>query len=266
MSSVFGVTMVRNEADVIEGCLRHMAAEVDSLIVADNGSTDSTPQILQRLRRELPLTIVDDPEVGYYQSRKMTALAERAAEAGAEWIVPFDADELWVSPFGRVADALSLCRGNIAPAALFNHWATAVDPAGPDPFVTMQWRSPEPVGLPKVAFRWGRGAVIHQGNHGVDLPGPRHVEEGLLAVHHFPYRSVEQFTAKARQGAAAYRATDLPESAGQHWRIYGEVLDKHGEEALHGHFRRHFWFLIPVDSGLVLDPAPYRRWEQPEEG
>ena len=42
----FGVSMVRDEADVIEGTLRHMADEVDELIVADNGSVDGTTDIL----------------------------------------------------------------------------------------------------------------------------------------------------------------------------------------------------------------------------
>jgi hypothetical protein len=253
--------MVRNEIDVIEGCLRHMAGEVDDMIVADNMSTDGTREVLQELAEELPLTVVDDLEVGYYQSRKMTDLADRALAEGADWIVPFDADELWVSTLGPIRDVLRLAKGNVAPAELFNHWTTAVDPLGSDPFITMEWRDPGPSVLPKVAFKASVGAVIQQGNHGVTLPGPVHLEPGLLAVHHFPYRSVDQFTAKSRQGADAYKATDLAASVGAHWRLYGEVLEKYGESALHEHFRRHFWHLVPVDSGLVHDPAPYRRWE-----
>jgi hypothetical protein len=125
----------------------------------------------------------------------------------------------------------------------------------------MQWRDPKPGALPKVAFRWQPGVVVHQGNHGVDTTYARVNVPDLLEVRHFPYRTAQQFVAKARQGAAAYAATDLPESAGAHWRLYGQVLAEHGEEALADHYRRHFWHLIPVDSGLIHDPAPYRRWE-----
>lgn len=257
--TTIAVSMVRNEIDVIEGCLRHMAAEVDALIVADNGSTDGTRDVLDRLSRELPLTVLDDPDPAYYQSTKMSALADRAGAAGARWIVPFDADEIWYSPHGRIADALALAAGNVATATLLNHWGTAVDPPGPDPFVTMRWRAAEPGALPKVAFQWRQGAVIHQGNHGVDIPGPVHQADGVLELRHFPYRSAAQFVAKARQGAAAYRATNLPPSMGAHWRMYGQVLDEHGPEALEDHYRRHFWHLVPVDAGLVEDPAPYRR-------
>jgi glycosyltransferase involved in cell wall biosynthesis len=256
--STFGVAMVKDEADVIEGTLRHMAGEVDFLIVADNGSTDGTRDILHSL--DLPLLVLDDPEPGYEQSRKMSALAARAGQQGAQWIVPFDADELWVAA-DRLKTILDPLDANVATARLFNHFATAVDPEGTDPFRTIIWRQQQPAQLSKVAFRWEPGAVIHQGNHGVTLHQSRVAD--VLEVRHFPYRSAEQFVRKARNGAAAYRATDLPVTEGAHWRAYGDLLDRYGEEALHDVFRTHFWFLSPTDSGLVRDPAAYLRWENP---
>jgi hypothetical protein len=260
--TTFAVSMMRNEIDVVAGVVRHMAAEVDHVIVADNGSTDGTRERLDQLAAELPLTVVDDPEVGYYQSEKMSRLADQAGAAGAVWVVPFDADELWTSPLGRIRDVLALTPGNIAPAGLYNHWCTAVDDQDePDPFRRIVWREAEPAKLPKVAFRWRLGSMIHQGNHGVDIPGPRCEQPGILAVDHFPYRSEDQFVAKGVQGAAAYRATDLPEGQGAHWRMYGEIFDLHGRDGLASVFRQHFYYMSPVDSGLVREPAPYRRWE-----
>jgi hypothetical protein len=258
--TVFGVSMVRDEADVIAGTLLHLADEVDFLLVADNGSVDGTREILAELADTLPLKVLDDPEVGYFQSRKMTALAEQAAGMGATWIVPFDADELWVYRGGRIRDELARKKADVVTAELFNHFPSAVDPEGTDPFVTIEWRQPKPAPLPKVAFRWREGAVIHQGNHGVTLPGPTHEGHGL-EVHHFPYRSADQFVRKARNGAAAYRATDLPPEAGAHWRSYGDLLDRYGPQALEDVFREHFWALSPVDRGWIPAPAPYRRWQ-----
>jgi hypothetical protein len=259
--TTIGISMIRDEADVIEGTLRHMADEVDHLIVADNLSSDGTRDTLDRLAAELPLTVVDDPDPAYHQSAKMSRLAEQAAEMGAMWIVPFDADELWIAP-QRIRATLDGLDCQVVEAVLFNHLCTAIDPGGADPFVTMQWRHREPGALPKVAFRWEPGAVIHQGNHGVTLPSAG-TRKQVLEIRHFPARSADQFATKAVNGAQAYRHTSLPESEGAHWRAYGRIYEQFGRQGLENVFRQHWWYLSPVDAGLVYDPAPYRRWQTP---
>lgn len=261
--STWAVTMVRDEADIIEGTIRHMADEVDGLVVADNLSTDDTRKILDAVANDLtvPVVVLDDPDPGYRQSDKMTHLARHAVDLGATWIVPFDADELWYTPAGRIADVLASTHVGIAEARLFNHFPTDVDPHEPDPFDRIIWRQPQPGALPKVAFKWQTDAVIEQGNHGVWLPN-KVLREPILEIRHFPYRSESQFIRKARNGAAAYRATNLPEEVGAHWRSYGDLLDRHGEAALLDVYHRYFQFLSPTDEGLTPDPAPYLRWQR----
>lgn len=258
--SVWAVSMVRDEADVIVGTLRHMAEEgLDGIIVADNRSVDGTRDLLADLARDLPLVVVDDPDPAYLQSHKMTYLARLAAERGATWIVPFDADELWLFQGDRIGLELQRCDADVVTAELRNYFPSAIDPEGTDPFRTIRWRQRDRAPLPKVAFRWETNCIIHQGNHGVTRPSGGKAIAGLT-VCHFPYRSAEQFVRKARNGAAAYAATDLPPDVGAHWRGYGEILERGGEGALHDVFREYFWELSPADAGLVLDPAPYRRW------
>lgn len=257
-----GVTMVKNEIDVIVGVVRHMCHHLDKLMILDNGSTDGTRELLSNLAAspQTPIVIIDDHNPAYYQATKMTRLAERAAADGAIWIVPFDADELWsCTCHSRIADALARLDNDVTvvEASLYNHFATALDPGGNDPFVTMQWMNPRPADLPKVAFRWQSGAQIHQGNHGVTLPVPGRTVRPLI-VDHFPYRSADQFIRKAVQGAAAYAATDLPESIGTHWREYGRLYEAGGPEVLEGVFRDHFWYRDPAAAGLVHRPAAYR--------
>ena len=110
-TEVHGIAMVKDEADVIRTTVEWMLSQVDQVHVADNESTDGTQQILNRLAESNDrLHISIDIEVGYYQSRKMTLLAEHAGRHGAAWVVPFDADEIWYSLYHeRIADALDQC-------------------------------------------------------------------------------------------------------------------------------------------------------------
>lgn len=273
MTSVWGVTMVKDEADVIEQTLRHLHAEgLTGVVCLDNQSTDGTRDVLIRLGEELRgpddhewLNIVDDPEVGYWQSAKMTAAARTALNFGADWVIPFDADEIWYDPAGRtLVDAIPQLgdEANLITAALYDHRCTALDPGvpvdGDDPFTRMGWRLTEPLPLPKVVMRPKHLHQIHPGNHGATLIGVPTIARSGLEVRHFPYRSAEQFIRKARNGGRAYAETTLPRSTGQHWREYFEALETHGEDALASHFAAHFTFNHPAEAGLIYDPAPLR--------
>lgn len=270
MIETVAVGMVRDEGDVIEGTILHWLGEVDRVLVADNRSIDGTRDILHSLAATHPnLTVIDDLDPAYYQAEKMTALAATAASwypaTLPPWIVPFDADEIWTTvdddPIRVCLDGLWRAGYNAVIASLYDHYVTALDATDPNPFRSMIWRTAAPAPLAKVAFRWVHGAQIHQGNHGVTLPtGSPEWAEGKLRVDHFPYRSATQMIHKAHNGAEAYRLTDLPRDTGLHWRQYGELLERHGEDALREVFREHFYYLSPVDSGLVYDPARYLRF------
>jgi glycosyltransferase involved in cell wall biosynthesis len=255
--------MVKDEADVIAQNIDHLLGQgVDRIFVLDNGSTDGTRDLLNdAIRNGAPVTVTDDPERGYYQSAKMTQLQHDASKAGYQWFVPVDADELWSgeSEFDTLRDVLDSMPENVTgvKAALYDHFATGKDDLGePDPFRRMVWRVPEAQSLPKVCVRCDVRIVIEQGNHGA------YIEEGGLVtwltmgeglrIDHYPYRSVEQFISKARNGAEAYRlAPGLPEDMGVHWRQYGKILDEQGEAGMRSWFREHFYY--PETWKLVRD-------------
>lgn len=254
--TVFAITLVKDECDLIETTVRRTAAEVDHQLILDNASSDGTRDILADLARELPITIEDDPEIGYFQSAKTSRLAAKAAEMGADFVIPRDTDEVWYSPFGRVANILSEHPGAVATAEIYDHVATAVDSDEPDPIKRIGWRRREPCPLHKVACRPILPVTITQGNHGASYPTQQSLEDQIV-IRHFPHRDVRQLVKKVRNGAAAYAATDLPFDQGRHWREWGKLLDERGEEAIGELFRTWYWSAYPEsDPELIFDPCP----------
>jgi hypothetical protein len=268
--TVAAIAMVKDECDIITRTVMNMSFHVDAMIVADNGSTDGTRDLLDALADvvRVPMFVLDDPQVGYEQSRKMTAMAHLAhTKYGASWIVPFDADEFWKSDNDRIADVLSSVHPSQqhAEAALFDYVATGTDKAGiHDPIARIQWRRRNSAPLPKVACRWHEDMIIEMGNHGVSYRG--YVPDPVLpqfTIGHFPYRSPQQVITKIRNGAKAYAATNLPDYYGAHWRGWGRILDEQGEEAIidlfhKWHYRKDPTAFVDIDGErqppLVKDP------------
>jgi glycosyltransferase involved in cell wall biosynthesis len=257
--SVWAIMMVKDEEDVIEPVLRHIAAQgVDGIIVADNRSTDLTRDLLTWLHDQLPCPLVlhDDEQIGYWQSRKMTALANEAHKLGAEWVWPCDADEVWFYGKERLADVIHRSDGDVIYARLWHHFATALDAnagAG-SPFTRMRYRSGTEAPIGKVILRWQSDMVIEAGNHDVEgayAPSTRQD----IQIRHFPYRSEQQFVRKAINGSRAYAETTLPPHVGQHWREYGQLYNQGGEQALRDAWHAHFYYDLPSASGLVYDPT-----------
>lgn len=224
---IFAISMVKDEADVIGRTIEHLLAQgVQRLVIADNLSTDNTRGILDSFPE---VVIVDDLEVGYYQSAKMTRLARQAYELGAEWIIPFDADEFWYWPVGTLAEFFSLTSADIVYAQTFEQLGDR--------------RATTPKYWPKVAFRASLTAQLAQGNHSVT--GVDGTTGDGLQIREYQYRSLPQFIRKVRNGKAAYDATDMPYSEGSHWREYGAMSDDELGSV---------WAQMQQRSDLIHDP------------
>lgn len=254
--AVFGINMCKNNADIVPATIEHMLTQVDHIIVLDGQSTDGAREILS----QYPITVIDDPDPAYYQSKKTTELAKMARNMGAEWVVPFDSDEIWYSPFGTIKEVLGGLQNQwlVATADLYDQVTSNMDNTlESNPVKRIGWRRRDKGMLPKVACRWRDDLVIEQGNHSAGYHGGPTRHNGLLVVRHFPYRSTEQFIKKVRDGVAAYKGTNLPESSGAHWKDYGRLLDAFGESALEEVYNTWFHLNNPgAIEGVIYDPAP----------
>jgi hypothetical protein len=238
---LFGVMMVRNEADVIEASVRHNLTVLDGLVVIDHGSFDATAGILTKLQREgLPLRVVRDPSPGFYQAERITAIVrETLAGEGADFVFAMDADEfIKVESRERLDRTLAALPGDVHAGA---HWLTYV----PESFDSdigrvgpahLRWRlKSERHGNYKSiigrSFVQQRKQYVISGNHFVDdlatPEPPRQIRlpQDVVALAHCPVRSRGQLERKVIIGYLAHLATQ-PTNDRQafHWRdLYDDL-------------------------------------------
>jgi len=88
--------LVKNEADIIEKNIRfHAKKGVNSFVVMDNNSNDGTREILESLKKEFEITIIDEKGI-YSQAKWMTKLTHIARKKyNPKFLIPNDADEFW---------------------------------------------------------------------------------------------------------------------------------------------------------------------------
>lgn len=86
--------IVRNESAIIERCCEALARVVDCFVIADTGSTDDTPAIIERTfaRHGISGEIVHTKFVDFEQSRNFALEAARASKQEFDYILFCDAD------------------------------------------------------------------------------------------------------------------------------------------------------------------------------
>lgn len=213
--SVWGVAMVRNEADIIEAFVRHNLTLLDGLTIVDHRSADATLAIVEALAREgLPLRLLRSDSVAYAQQEVTSAAVRQTfAATAADFVFPLDADEFVKTP------SRAHLRRALAALPPGGHgvmtWHTYLpDFVAPYRNVVASARSARR--LAEELFPHGKvvvsrhfvdtpRAVLTGGNHAVkpwsDAPAsswdlhyrfaPRD-----LAIAHLPYRNSVQFVAK----------------------------------------------------------------------
>jgi hypothetical protein len=239
---VIGLTMVKNEQDIIEPMLRHNAALLDAMIVLDNGSVDDTRQIALALARELGnIVVTDSAGFGYTQGERMTRLLHAAQGSYfADFVLFLDADEfIGTTDPASFRAALDTIPPGGSGEMLWRNFVLADDAPVTDPPIGLVHRlAVEPRLVVKCALRLdglaSHDLAVGRGSHMVlrcGKPIPR-VALPDLPLWHFPVRSHAQLTAKALVGWLACLAADpraCETSLSYHWRdMYRRIVDGTG--------------------------------------
>lgn len=253
------VSMVRNEADVIESFVRHNLQVADVLYCIDHASTDGTSDILANLQREgLSLQVVPYDGVAQLQAELLTALMEQAFAGGAELVLPLDADEfIWPEQGRTLADVRQQLQHTLPERIYAWRWVRCrlAEPGQGEQLllpVRPALRALQPEPLTKAIVGRAAWQATHcrllQGSHQAVIETERGIEEiepvllqgAFLA--HFPWRSQLQADSKAALGwlANVAKYSRYTNKANQWERAFQQLL--RGEE--------------PGDPGLAVPMTP----------
>ena len=243
--------MVHNEEATIVLNIRHHARlGVDAFFVLNNGSTDTTRDLLKLLGNEFELHLFDNPEQAYKQALWMTKLNHKAAESGCDLVLSLDADEFYLpsdinqDPSGLLKKLLfrrdslvTVTRRNmlldqraLVPGYHFwqaewmvhrpVHYPVSNQLQQPNLSISLAPLSPKVINSPFGLMRMKGGN--HRAKHCWSWLNARQ-EDGLL-IAHYPFRSRKEFfyNVTRRQRLLAAGA-----SMGYHYKRWVKMLE-HG--------------------------------------
>lgn len=217
---IAGITMVRNEVDVIEFCIEHHLSQgLDYIYICDNGSTDGTYEYLFEKAKNDNRIILTRELGDFHQEKIINELCNNAYLNGCDWIVPFDADELWFSTNTLKEDLKNISQSSIKiKMKNFIQSSTVINPTK-NTYLNTMWRLPdnsesidlknvsiginsmiENPGLYKYIVRTSSNLKIFAGAHLYSGQNQNVYSGELFNIYHIPIRSYRALEIKAEQG------------------------------------------------------------------
>jgi glycosyltransferase involved in cell wall biosynthesis len=158
------VMIVRDEAHVIERCLRSVRPLISRWSIVDTGSADATPRLIERALSDLPGELHHRPWVDFGHNRSE---AMALARGRGDWLLLIDADEeLIVEPGFRMPDRMDI-----------QAWRIRQRPAGSE----SEFYLPR---LLRADHPWHFEGVVHE-YLASDRPFEQANLEGLTQIGHF---------------------------------------------------------------------------------
>lgn len=262
------LSIVRNEADIIEVFVRYHIQKFDHVFIVDHLSKDGTSDILNQLVQEgLPLTVQKSDVPYHAQGHLMTSLLKEVrSKHKISVVMPIDADEFVVGDIRKAAYDLPSNVPCTVSALWYNYAPTALENLHP---------------LKDICYR---NKQVNPIQHKTLIPGPLidhnvHVLEGChelyfgekmvqmivsehLHLAHFPIRSAIQFMKKALVGWTAKLANPANQGNKPEWSHWKMFFDKAKKGELSLLELQSLALGYTVDhhsdsSDLIYDPVSY---------
>lgn len=202
---IFANCLVKNEADIIEETLRHASGWCDRIFVFDNGSTDGTWELVQRVAKYQPQVVpFKSSAVPFSNSLRAETFRDFRHEAATgDWWCTLDADEIYIDDPRRFLSAVP-ARHHVVWGVYFQHYFTDIDASryAADP-TAYPPHTPAELALRYYRcdysearfFRYRPGLVWNHGS------APRHlgvVHPRRIRFKHYQYRSPDQIALRLR--------------------------------------------------------------------
>jgi len=278
---IVALSMVGNEADVVECFVRHTLSHVDHMFLILHRSVDGTAEIVRALEAEgLPVTIKEPRFAGFSQGAELTHLAKSLfahpdPAFRADFVVPLDADEFLKLPSrDYLYRALPAVPGEFYPAVRWENYF----PMHPGDLLNMHtlraltYRRQDDSAptIYKVMLNQrflDSRACVFEGTHCVILETKdahvpaQMIELKAIRLAHFPVRSSFQMARKAHIGVLAkgLKSEGQASGLGTHWQGLREQLGKNRDNevefarlrAIAFHYPQTFHAETTIDDRLI---------------
>lgn len=266
---IVSVTMVKNEADIIELFVRNNLQYLSEMYIIEHQSNDRTLEILVNLRNEgLPIKIFSYNSYAYDQGALFSTMLNIIRDRGAADYVMFtDADELIYAPSREAFQNEILQFGDTSMNIASNDYVVKDTDVTTYAFPQDKMRFMSAAALPmgkcivNLRLYQNMGLSVDEGGHYFFINGGRaglpFLSGALLS--HFRYRTREQLTSKIIIGCLSYmiRNTSMDTSGtGFHWFNPFNSFIASGDMNVFGFPTVNDW---QIQSGQFLDrPIFYR--------
>jgi glycosyltransferase involved in cell wall biosynthesis len=247
------ICVMRNSYDIIAfSALNYVMMGVDNVFIVDNGSTDASSSVLQKISNKIgKIEVLYEPGE-YNQSKFMNNIINSVIHEMKEvLVIPFDSDEFWNFDSSALLKYLESQSINCAKFAAVNFVQNSlIEKISRAEDLMPKWRVTSRRDVDYESIVSGRRSMIQArpkrkvvfvasspvnigfGQHHVDFDGKVEKKSDRYFCLHFPVRSGLEISKRVNDFAPRTFSDTAPKDRGWHMAALMESHQKFGEEAL----------------------------------